>query len=229
MSVNWVKDVDSGELFPAVDDECFDIPEHLKDADYNEVDYDRTIKYTIEQLQNQLLVAQNHIESIQRNSDVSASSYVPVEPPAEVAKLRFDIKSIIFSWEFFIGLAMVLMLAASIFAFEYLSDNGIIELRTNENIQSLIETNSKVSFSPVPVYGKIPAYTDGNGMYYYIDYDSSDNNKSSISDTNTSEDTEAETENNPFLNLAFRLLALLIPIIGIRFSIKFMMNAIRSC
>ena len=57
MSVQWVKDVDSGELFPVVDDESFDIPEHLKYADYNEVDYDKTTKYTISELQNQLLAA----------------------------------------------------------------------------------------------------------------------------------------------------------------------------
>ena len=228
MAVKWVKDVDSGELFPVVDDENFDIPEHLKDSDYNEVNYDRTTKYTIEQLQNQLLAAQNQIEAIRQDSDVSASSDIPSEPPAEFVKRRFDIKSIIFSWQFLIGLAMVLMLVVSIFGFKYFSDNGIIEFQTNENLQSVSETNSKVSFSPVPVYDKIPAYTDSNGIYYYIDRDSSADSNTATSDTDTSEDTESETENNPLLNFVFRLLALFIPIIGIRFSLKFMMGALRG-
>lgn len=229
MAVKWVEDVDSRELFPVVDDENFDIPEHLKNADYNEVNYDRTIKYTIEQLQNQLLAAQNQIKATRHDPDDPVSSDVPSEPSSEVAKLRFDIKSIIFSWQFLIGLAMVLMLVASIFVFKYFSDKGMIEFQTNENLQSAGETNSKVSFSPVPVYGKIPVYTDSNGMYYYIDYDSSADSKTATIDTDTPEDTEAETENNPFLNLAFRLLAVFIPFIGIRFIIKLMMGLARGC
>ena len=229
MAVNWVQDVDSGELFPVVDDENFDIPEHLKDADYNEVNYDRTTKYTIEQLQNQLLAAQNQIEAIRQDSDVSASSDIPSEPPAEVSERRFDIWGIVkYGCYFLIPLALILVAVASIFGLKYLSDNGIIEFQTNENLQSVSETNSKVSFSPVPVYDKIPAYTDSNGMYYYIDRDSSADSNTATSDTDTSEDTESETENNPLLNFVFRLLALFIPIIGIRFSLKFMMGALRG-
>ena len=227
MAVKWVEDIDSGELFPVVDDEIFDIPEHLKDADYNDVNYDRTIKYTIEQLQNQLLAAQNQIEAIRQDPDVSVSSDIPSEPPAEVSKRRLNIKLIRFSWYFFIALALILLLFASIFGLKYFSDNGIIEFQTNENLQSVSETNSKVSFSPVPVYDKIPAYTDSNGMYYYIDRDSSADSITATSDTDISEDTESETENNPLLNFVFRLLSLFIPIIGIRFSLKFMMGALR--
>lgn len=228
MAVKWVEDVDSGELLPVVYDGNFDIPEHLKDADYNEVNYDSTIQYTIEQLQEQLTAAQNQIEATRRGSDVSSSDVLS-EPLSGIAKLLLDVKSIIFSWQFFIGLAMVLMLVASIFGFKYFSDKGLIEFQANENIQSVSETNSKVYFSPVPVYGKIPAFVDGNGMYYYIDRDSSADSKTATSDTDTSEDIEVETKNNLFLNFAFRLLALFIPIIGIRFLIKFMMNVIRGC
>lgn len=229
MAVKWVEDVDSGELFPVVDDESFDIPEHLKDAYYNEVNYDSTTKYTIEQLQNQLLAAQNQIEATRHDLDTSVSSDFSSEPPAEASKRRFDIKSIIFSWKFLIGLAMVFMLVVSIFGFKYFSDKGMIEFQTNENLQSVSETNSKISFSPVPVYGKIPAYTDSNGMYYYIDYDSSADSKTATSDTDSLEADETKTENNPFLNLAFRVLALFIPIIGIRFVVKFMMGILRGC
>lgn len=236
MSVKWIEDVDSGELFPVVEDDNFDIPEHLKDADYNEVDYDKTTQYTIEQLQNQLIAAQNQIESARHDSDVSSSD-TPCEPPAEVSKhfkrLLHNIKFIKFSWYGLISLAVVFVLGASVFGLKYLSDNCLIELRTNENLQSVNETNSKVSISPVPVYGKIPAFTDGNGMYYYIDRDNSADSKTETSDTDTAENDESETENNSFLNYvlhsSLRLLFLLIPIIGIYSGLKFMIKILRGC
>lgn len=229
MSVKWIKDVDSGELFPVVDDDNFDIPEHLKDADYNEVDYDKTTQYTIEQLQNQLLAAQNQINEIKSDTYANAvSEHLEELPPktSEISKIHFDwLGSLKFV---FVVIGLAVVIALSLCGLKVLSDEGIIELRTNENLQSVNETNSKVSISPVPVYGKIPAFTDGNGMYYYIDRDNSADSKTETSDTDTAEDDESETENNPLLNWVFRLVSIIIPIFGLRLGIKFMMNALHS-
>lgn len=228
MSVKWIQDVDSGELFPVVEDENFDIPEHLKDVDYTEVDYDKTIQYTIEQLQNQLIAAQNQIEATRQDSNISASSDISCEPPAEASK-RFKLlfhnrKFIKFSWYGLISLAVVLVLGASVLGLKYLSDNSLIELRTNENLQSVSETNSKASISPISVYGELS---------YFIDGDNSANSKTETSYTDTAEDDESETENSSFLNYvlsrSLRLLLLLIPIIGVHFGLKFMINILRGC
>lgn len=229
MSVKWIEDVDSGELFPVVEDENFDIPEHLKDADYNEVDYDKTTKYTIEQLQNKLIAAENQINEIKSDTHANVVSEHLDELPsktAEISKSHFDWLGSLKFVSVVIGLAAVISL--SLGGLKILSDEGIIELRTNENLQSVSETNSKVSISPVPVYGKIPAFTDGNGMYYYIDGDNSSDSKTDTSDTDTAEDDETETENNPLLNWAFRFDAVIISIFVLRLVIKFMMNTLRS-
>lgn len=62
MLVKWVKDVDSGELFPIVEEEAnFDIPYHLKICESTVVDYEETTKNTITDLQKQLIAAQEQI------------------------------------------------------------------------------------------------------------------------------------------------------------------------
>jgi len=60
--IEWVKDVDSGELFPVDNCRDFDIPEHLKQIDFEEIDYDKTHEMTITQLQEQLTTAQEQIK-----------------------------------------------------------------------------------------------------------------------------------------------------------------------
>lgn len=63
MSVKWIKDVDSGELFPITDEkEDFDIPEHLRVSEHTVVDYEKTAKNTISDLQEQLIAAQEQID-----------------------------------------------------------------------------------------------------------------------------------------------------------------------
>lgn len=229
MSVRWVEDVDSGELFPVVDDESFDIPDHLKDVDYNEVDYDKTTEYTIDEFQNQLLALQNQIREIKQDTHANAvSEHLEELPPktAEISKSHFDwLGSLKFVFVL-IGLAVVI--ALSLGGLKVLSDEGLINFRTNENIESVSTSDSKVSISPIPVYGKIPAFTDGNGMYYYIDRDNSADSKIETSDTDTAEDDETKTENNPLLNLVLRLVTVIIPIFGLMLVIKFIMNAIHS-
>ena len=62
MPVEWRKDVESGELFPVFDETEFEIPAHLKEAEYNSIDYEKTRELTITQLQEQLSVAENKIK-----------------------------------------------------------------------------------------------------------------------------------------------------------------------
>ena len=227
MSVQWVKDVDSGELFPVVDDESFDIPDHLKDADYNEVDYDKTTKYTIGELQNQLLAAQNQINEIKQETH----SNVVSEPLEELPTKTVEISKSHFDWSKLlkyvaVPVACVGLLVLSLCGLKVLSDEGLIEFRTNENVESVSTSDSKVSISPVPVYGKIPAFTDGNGMYYYIDRDNSADSKTETSDIDTAEDDETETENNPLLSLVFRLVAVIVPILGFKLGITIVRNTL---
>lgn len=205
MSVHWVKDVDSGELFPVVEDDNFDIPEHLKDADYNEVDYDKTTKYTIEQLQNQLIAAQNQINENNQDTHVNVvSEHLEELPPktAEISKSHFDwLGSLKFVFVV-IGLAVVIVL--SLGGLNVLSDEGIIDISVSESGDSYI-------ISPDPAF-----------------IESHSNNQSETADTTFSESDETETENNPLLNWAFRFGAFIIPIFGFRLVIKFMMNYIHS-
>lgn len=229
MSVRWVEDVDSGELFPVVDDESFDIPDHLKDVDYNEVDYDKTTEYTIDEFQNQLLALQNQIREIKQDTHANV---VP-EPLEELPPKTVEISESRFDWSRLlkyvaVPVACVGLLVLSFCGLKVLSDEGLINFRTNENIESVSTSDSKVSVSPVPVYGKIPAFIDGNGMYFYIDRDNSADSKTETSDTDTAEDDETKTENNPLLNLVLRLVTVIIPIFGLMLVIKFIMNAIHS-
>jgi len=63
MSVRWIKDVDSGELFPIVDEEEeFNIPEHLRASEHTAIDYEKTTKNIIADLQEQLTAAQEMID-----------------------------------------------------------------------------------------------------------------------------------------------------------------------
>lgn len=217
--------MDSGELFPVVDDESFDIPDHLKDADYNEVDYDKTTKYTIGELQNQLLAAQNQINEIKQDTH----SNVVSEPLEELPTKTVEISKSHFDWSKLlkyvaVPVACVGLLVLSLCGLKILSDEGLIEFRTNENVESVSTSDSKVSISPVPVYGKIPVLTDGNGMYYYIDRDNSADSKTETSDIDTSEDDETETENNPLLKLASLLSIIAVPFFTLKLTMSFLRN-----
>lgn len=60
--VRWVKDVDSGELFPVSDESEIEIPGHLQESEYTPIDYDKTTEMTVLQLQEQLFAAQEQIK-----------------------------------------------------------------------------------------------------------------------------------------------------------------------
>ncbi len=80
MSVKWIKDVDSGELFPIVDEEEeFNIPEHLRVSEHTAIDYDKTTKNTIADLQEQLTAAQEKIDVYKNTQPVELSKDIHKE------------------------------------------------------------------------------------------------------------------------------------------------------
>jgi len=80
MSVKWIKDVDSGELFPIVDEEEeFNIPEHLRVSEHTAIDYEKTTKNTIADLQEQLTAAQEKIDVYKKTQPVELSKDIPKE------------------------------------------------------------------------------------------------------------------------------------------------------
>lgn len=94
MSINWIKDTDTGELFPVQDDFEYDIPEHLKTAECNHIDYEKTTRTTIDELQSRLTAAQNEIAVIQQEREV------PLQSDSEscnevVLNKRFDLTNIV--------------------------------------------------------------------------------------------------------------------------------------
>ena len=72
--MKWIKDADTGELFPVPDDFEYEIPEHLKTAECNHIDYEKTTRTTIDELQSQLTAAQNEIAVIQQEREVTLPS-----------------------------------------------------------------------------------------------------------------------------------------------------------
>ncbi len=200
MSIQWVKDVDSGELFPVVDDESFDIPDHLKDADYNEVDYDKTTKYTIGELQNKLLAAQTQINEIKSDTHANIVSDPLEEMPTktvEISKSRFDwLGSLKFV---FVVICLAVVIALSLGGLKVLSDEGIIDISVSESGDSYI-------------------------IYPNSDFiESHSNNQPEASYTVSSEIDETETENNPLL----KLVSLLSIIAVLLFTLKLTMSFLR--
>lgn len=76
--VDWIRDTETGELYPVETDFTYEVPAHLETPEYTTIDYDKTREMTIEQLQNQLIAAQNHIEAIESEKTSDNNSAVTV-------------------------------------------------------------------------------------------------------------------------------------------------------
>ena len=88
MPTQWIKDVDTGELYPVQNDFEFETPAHLETPEFMTIDYDKTKEMTITELQNQLIAAQNHIEAIEskKTSDNNSAVTVNEVSPEIVSK-----------------------------------------------------------------------------------------------------------------------------------------------
>lgn len=78
MAIKWIKEVDTGELIPIEDDFYCEAPAHLTVGEPIKVDYDKTLQFTIEQLENQLADLKNQAETIENEKTFDNNSIVTV-------------------------------------------------------------------------------------------------------------------------------------------------------
>lgn len=138
MPIQWIRDVDTGELYPVQNDFEFEAPAHLETPEYNAVDYDKTRQMTIEQLQNQLTAAQNHIEAIENEKTPNNNSVETVnDVSAEIVsrsemRLNSDVnnegKSESFDFLASLKFVCLILFACIVFAmgiYVFAQENGI--------------------------------------------------------------------------------------------------------
>lgn len=218
--INWIEDVDTGELFPVQDDFEFEIPAHLEQSEYTPVDYDKTIAMTITELQDQLFSAQEHINTFE-NSQKETS-----HQRSDLAVSKADTnKSVSIPWHFILQLAavffIVLFLLGSLFIFaKFVSNNDFI-VDTNVSKKS---DQINYELSVVPSYGSIPINSGSDGVPLYL------NREKSESDKNDEIDQESEST-SPFdfiINKVFIIFPVLISVVIAKFAISFMFKAVRG-
>lgn len=227
MSIQWIKDVDTGELYPVQNDFDYEIPAHLDTPEYQTVDYDKTRQMTIDQLQNQLIAAQNHIEAIENEKTSDNNSVETVnDVSAEVVSISEKSSnhnivsaislSIIFGLVFFV---FVLGLKA------FISENEI-----EINIPNVSEQQT-VDYEVSPFYeiGSIPIYSSEQGISLYL-------NRKEQEPPQERQDTEQEQSDkeasqNGLNYLISNLLSIISPLLIVLFSliaVKFLVNFIRN-
>ncbi len=121
MSVVWRKHLESGELFPVLDDAEFEIPAHLQEAEYNSIDYEKTREVTIMELQEQLSAAQNQIKIITESpkaEPIIIENKTEIEPEDDVVHKHRDYSSI------FLSAILVLLLIVVFGVFLNLKNNS---------------------------------------------------------------------------------------------------------
>ena len=177
MPIQWIRDVDTGELYPMLCDCNYEPPAHLEIPEYQTVDYDKTRQMTIEQLQNQLIAAQNHIEAIENEQTSDNNSVETVnDVSAEIVSrsemrlnsdVNYDGKSESFDFLAslkFVGLILLVcsLFAMGIYVFPKLKD---IEI----NIPNVSEQQT-VDYEVSPFYeiGSIPIYSSDEGVSLYL-------------------------------------------------------------
>lgn len=215
--IKWIKDADTGELFPVPDDFDYEIPEHLKTAECNHIDYEKTTRTTIDELQSRLTAAQNEIAVMQQEKGSTSVAEVTVKEvyPETVSTKRFD---------FNLMKVIITIVVASIaivtvvFAFKFASDNNfVIDTSTAKN------TESNYELSPIYTPGSVPIYTGDDGAALYINSNSSKSDVSQESEQESQQYTEQEKQ-NPLLNLILRLVIVILPLFGVRIAFKIIRN-----
>lgn len=226
MSVQWIKDVDTGELYPVQNDFDYEPPAHLEIPEYQTVDYYKTRQMIIEQLQNQLIAAQNHIEAIENEktsddnnsietvNDVSAENVSRSEMRLN-SDVNYEGKSESFDFLAslkFVGLILLVcsLFAMGIYVFPKLKD---IEI----NIPNVSEQQT-VDYEVSPFYeiGSIPIYSSEQGISLYL-------NRKEQEQPQERQETEQKQSDKEVLQngidyIISRLSNLIAPLIAILFS-----------
>lgn len=219
MSIKWIKDADTGELFPVQDDFECDIPEHLKTAECNHIDYEKTTRTTIDELQSRLTAAQNEIAVIQQEREL------PLQSDSEICNEIVTTKHFDFNLSKIIIAIFVAAIAVVtvVFACKFVSDNDFV-IDTNISVSS---GSSDYEFSPIYSPGSIPIYTGEDGASLYINSNSSKSDEKQEAE-NEQECTE-QSKDNLFIRLFLRLIPVIILILGVRISVGFLIKTVRGC
>ena len=216
MFVKWIRDVDTGELYPIKNDFDYETPAHLETPEYMTIDYDKTKKMTIEQLQNQLIAAQNHIEAIENEKTLDNNFTATVNDVSSeiVSSLKHEKSN---SFDFlaslkFVGLILLVcsLFAMGIYVFPKLKD---IEI----NIPNVSEQQT-VDYEVSPFYeiGSIPIYSSEQGISLYL-------NRKEQEQPQERQETEQKHSDKEVLQngidyIISRLSNLIAPLIAILFS-----------
>ena len=223
MSVQWIRDADTGELSPMQNDFNYETPAHLEIPEYQTVDYDKTRQMTIEQLQNQLIAAQNHIEAIENektsnnNSDETAN-----DVSAEVVSISE--KSSNHNIVSAISLSIIFGLVIFVFVLglkAFISENDIEINIPNISEQQIVD----YELTPIPEIGSIPIYSSDEGMSLYL------NRKEQEQPQERQETEQEQSEIDVFqncINFALRFLPIILTVLGLKFGIGFLMNVLRG-
>lgn len=157
--VEWVKDVESGEIFPVYNVRELDIPEHLKEVEVTEVDYDKTREKTILQLQEELTEAQERIKLMkatpiskepQEDIIIAQKTYITSEDVnLEKVPKQHNLNKII--------LIVIACIAVVVFSFLFFKYYNSIPIETVEQAVEVAEETEIVEFEDKLLYilGKI--------------------------------------------------------------------------
>lgn len=165
MSVKWIKDTDTGELYPIKDDFEFEAPAHLETPEYNTVDYDKTRQMTIEQLQNQLIAAQNHIEAIENEKTSDNNSNVTVNDVSPEVAVESGFKAF---WSEWYPIIILILGCVAIFSFGlvFFKDDLKEALQNTAEYQTTSDYDYEIT--PIPEIGSIPIYSSDEGVSLYL-------------------------------------------------------------
>ena len=202
--VNWIKDVDTGELFPIPDNLDFEIPAHLELSEYTPVDYEKTTKMTIDELQNQLLAAQNQIEEMQKTeSDTSSTEIIQYQGRLNADEIFNKGKSRSFNFDIvFHSFIIIVLIIVAIFMLVSNIESDVFDTPTAEiSEQQLVEQQDQEQYQLQEQNYK----SDKWHLQYYID----------------------KYSDSP-LGFVFKIVPVLLTVLGIRLSIRFMISTIRG-
>ncbi len=218
--INWIRDTETGELYPVETDFTYEVPAHLETPEYTTIDYDKTREMTIEQLQNQLIAAQNHIEAIESEKTSDNNSVVTVnEVSPEVVSLPEKNSS----YKFPIYIALFIVVVPLIFVFFLGLKAFITENDIKINIPNTSEKTVDYEITPIPEIGSIPIYSSDYGMSLYMNK----TEKEQPQELQETEQNDIDILQN-CKKLALRLLPIIVSIIFLRFSIVFLMGVLRG-
>lgn len=223
--VDWIRDVDTGELFPVESDFNFETPAHLEIPEYTIIDYDKTKQMTITELQNQLIAAQNHIEAIENEKTSDNNSIATVNDVSleVVSKSGFkDFISEYYPIFILIGLCAVLV----IFGFY------AIKLGNDGNLNISYSSEQKSVYyeiTPIPEIGSLPIYSSEQGIALYLTQKEQEQPQEQQGTEQDQSDTEVIPNGIDYLiNKLLSVAAILIPVIGSLLVLRFFMNVLRN-